>query len=183
MAAWVSPDGGYVRKEASERRLPSAGLALYVGCVMALSTALLVYIELHTHEVTVHTVASASEPSVVSADMLFVSRCVMIIANMYALALKLRRVDRKTVRFDEGSKLREKEFVVSGIDQASYFTVQCWILQLVFLVGAAACSLLSLNDVEMSGVGLRRMLPAVTWFAFEVSFSCALLGALSSRSS
>ena len=173
--SWVpSPNGGYVSKEA-ERRSPSIGVALFVASVSALCVALLFATELHTHEVTVHTVASASEPAVVSADALFVSRCAMIVANMYALAAKLRRVDHKVVRFDRGSQLKEKEFVVSGADQASYFTVQCWILQLAYLVGAAACSVLSLNDVELNGVALRRVLPAVTWFAFEVSFSCALL--------
>ena len=91
--SWVpSPDGGYVRKEAAERRSPSIGVALFVASVSALCIALLFATELHTHEVTVHTVASASEPAVVSADALFVSRCAIIVANMYALAAKLRRV-------------------------------------------------------------------------------------------
>ena len=84
------PDGGFVRKSAksvgeqgAERRKPGRDVVIFVCTVMAVCTALLFYIELCTHEVTVHVVASSSKSQeVVTPDVLFVARCLMIVINM-----------------------------------------------------------------------------------------------------
>jgi hypothetical protein len=88
---WIScPDGGFVRRsakkastEGAERRTPGREVVIFVCTVIAVCTALLVYIELYTHEVTIHVVASSSKAQeAVTPDVLFVARCLMIVINM-----------------------------------------------------------------------------------------------------
>ena len=81
------------------------------------------------------------------------------------MGLKLSRVDTKTIRFLEGSKLKDKEVTFRGLNQMSYFTVQCWALQLLYFIGSAACYVLSLRAAPISSVLLKRVLPAACWCA------------------
>jgi len=73
----------------------------------------------------------------------------------------------------EGSRLEGATLRCSTCPQVGLcaFTLQCWLLQLLYFAGASACSL----AVMVGWHNVSTAATAFLWLAFEASFSCAIL--------
>jgi hypothetical protein len=116
---------------------------------------------------------AAANAAILSEHMLLLLRCGMLGVNLLAIVDKLRRTETKEVMHQRESSLpRRITITIHGGMWATFFTVQSWLLQSFFLVGACTCSASSLG---LTAIALPDWLPAMLWVAYEVSFAVAIL--------
>ena len=142
--------------------------AIMVVCVFAVAHA-------PKQILTVANVAAPKMPELVSAHSLFGLRCFMLLVNLWAHAAKARKKETKVVVHKPESALQAKVPIsIRGGMWLSFFTVQQWLLQTVYLTGACTCSASALG-LALPSSALPTWLPTALWMAYEVSFSTAIL--------
>ena len=116
---------------------------------------------------------AAANPAIISPFGLLVLRSLMLAINLWATILKLKKTENKTVIHMPQTALKsEMRIFIHGPMWCTFFTVWSWLLQMLFLAGAAACSAISVYGLDVD-VGWK--LPTALWMAYEVSFACAVL--------
>lgn len=161
-------------RKRERKKLPRPRLALvsYIACLTgALLYILVAYAP--AHAVTAAEVNAVSLPNVLSARGLLWSRCLMLTLNLVAMADKLRRVELKEVLHKPESALEPSVKIVlrRGV-WCTFFTVQSWMLQTVYLAGAALCSASEQGLLELRVGALSAW---TLWVVYEVSFAVAIL--------
>ena len=153
-------------------RAPRGALVLFTVVLAAIAiTCLSVYGS--SEPMSAAHIAAAKMPNLVSTNELFYMRCAMLAVNLLATTLKLATTEDKLVIHDKDSALaHEVPIYIHGPMWFAFFTVQSWTLQTLYLLGATACSAISVYSLD---VDVGGWLPTALWMSYEISFAVALL--------
>lgn len=114
----------------------------------------------------------------VSNGTLCLIRCMFACVTVAVLISSVTTLDPVTITLARlpGSLIRgPASATISGVNRLSTFTVQCWTLLSLYFIASALCSVALVSGAED---WVPRVARVAVWFAFEVSFSCALLVSL-----